>query len=64
VLGSILGTRIDMQQVFELHAAGKTEIVYERRRLEDMSGLWGDPVHAADLEQFESEFLDPGQRAV
>ena len=37
VLGSIVGTRIDLQEVFELHAAGKTEIVYERRRLEDVN---------------------------
>jgi alcohol dehydrogenase, propanol-preferring len=37
VLGSIVGTRIDLQEVFELHAAGKTEIVHERRRLEDVN---------------------------
>jgi propanol-preferring alcohol dehydrogenase len=36
VLGSIVGTRIDLQEVFELHAAGKTEVVYERRQLEDV----------------------------
>jgi len=37
VLGSIVGTRIDLREVFELHAAGKTEVVYERRRLEDVN---------------------------
>lgn len=37
MLGSIVGTRIDLQEVFELHAAGKTEISYERRRLEDVN---------------------------
>jgi alcohol dehydrogenase, propanol-preferring len=37
VLGSIVGTRTDLQEVFELHAAGKTEVVYERRQLEDVN---------------------------
>jgi propanol-preferring alcohol dehydrogenase len=37
VLGSIVGTRIDLQEVFELHASGKTEVVYERRQLEDVN---------------------------
>jgi alcohol dehydrogenase, propanol-preferring len=37
VLGSIVGTRIDLQETFELHAAGKTEVVCERRRLEDVN---------------------------
>jgi propanol-preferring alcohol dehydrogenase len=37
VLGSIVGTRTDLQEVFELHAAGKTEVVYERRRLADVN---------------------------
>jgi alcohol dehydrogenase, propanol-preferring len=29
--------QIVLQGVFELHAAGKTEIIYERRRLEDVN---------------------------
>ena len=37
VLGSIVGTRMDLQEVFELHAAGKTHVVYERRQLEDVN---------------------------
>jgi propanol-preferring alcohol dehydrogenase len=37
VLGSIVGTRTDLQEVFELHAAGKTEVIYERRQLEDVN---------------------------
>jgi propanol-preferring alcohol dehydrogenase len=37
VLGSIVGTRVDLQEVFELHAAGKTEVIYERRRLDDVN---------------------------
>lgn len=37
LLGSIVGTRIDMQEVFELHPAGKTDVVYERRQLGDVN---------------------------
>ena len=37
VLGSTAGTRIDLQEVFELNAAGNTEVVYERRKLEDVN---------------------------
>jgi alcohol dehydrogenase, propanol-preferring len=37
VLGSIVGTRIDLQELFELHAAGKTEVVYERRQPEQVN---------------------------
>jgi propanol-preferring alcohol dehydrogenase len=37
VLGSIVGTRTDLREVFELHAAGKTEIVYERRKLAEVN---------------------------
>ena len=37
VLGSIVGARIYLAEVFELHAAGKTHVVYERRQLEDVN---------------------------
>lgn len=37
VLGSIVGTRTDLQEVFELHSAGKIEVVYERRHLENVN---------------------------
>ena len=37
VVGSIVGTRIDLQEVFELHAAGKTSVRYEVRRLDDVN---------------------------
>src|SRR5689334_7028708 len=42
VLGSIVGTRTDLQEVFELHAAGKTHVVYERRQLEDGNSAMHD----------------------
>lgn len=37
IVGSIVGTRIDLAEVFELHAAGKTHVTYEKRKLEDVN---------------------------
>jgi propanol-preferring alcohol dehydrogenase len=33
VLGSIVGTRADLDDVFALHAAGRTRVIYETRPL-------------------------------
>jgi len=35
VVGSIVGTRLDLREVFELHAAGKTRVVREERSLDE-----------------------------
>lgn len=37
VIGSIVGTREDLREVFALHAAGRTEVVTETRDLADIS---------------------------
>jgi propanol-preferring alcohol dehydrogenase len=37
VIGSIVGTRLDLAEVFELHAAGRTRVVAESRRLDDVN---------------------------
>ena len=37
VVGSIVGTRYDLREVFELHAAGHTKVIAETRRLEDVN---------------------------
>ena len=37
VIGSIVGTRRDLAEVFELHAAGRTRVVYEPRQLADVN---------------------------
>jgi len=37
IVGSIVGTRVDLKEVFELHAAGKTHVTVEERRLEDVN---------------------------
>lgn len=33
VIGSIVGTRQDLAEVFQLHAAGRTRVIYETRPL-------------------------------
>jgi len=36
VVGSIVGTRLDLREVFELHTGGKTRVIREERPLEDV----------------------------
>jgi propanol-preferring alcohol dehydrogenase len=37
VIGSLVGTREDLAEVFELHAAGRTQVILETRELEDVN---------------------------
>src|SRR5947209_9609565 len=37
IVGSIVGTRVDLAEVFELHADGKTQVIYEKRHLEEVN---------------------------
>ena len=37
VVGSLVGTRVDLAETFELHADGRTHIVRESRKLEDVN---------------------------
>jgi alcohol dehydrogenase, propanol-preferring len=37
VVGSIVGTRIDLAETFELHASGRTQVVHETRSLEQVN---------------------------
>jgi propanol-preferring alcohol dehydrogenase len=37
VKGSIVGTRVDLREVFELHAAGKTKVILEERSLDEVN---------------------------
>jgi alcohol dehydrogenase, propanol-preferring len=48
VVGSIVGTRLDLREVFELHAAGKTRVIREERPLEDIERAMED-VLAGDV---------------
>jgi alcohol dehydrogenase, propanol-preferring len=47
VIGSIVGTRLDLAEVFELHAAGRTRVVFETRHLEDVNDAFGEVLHGA-----------------
>ncbi|MGP3916000.1 zinc-dependent alcohol dehydrogenase [Nonomuraea sp. 10N515B] len=37
VIGSIVGTRADLAEVFTLHAQGRTKVIYETRKIEDIN---------------------------
>ncbi len=49
VIGSLVGTRVDLEETFELHAAGRTRIVRETRQLEQVNQS------ISDVEQGEVE---------
>ena len=42
VIGSIVGTRADLAEVFRLHVAGRTEVLFEARPLEDINAAIED----------------------
>ena len=42
VVGSIVGTRVELREVFELHAAGKTRVIRETRSLGDVNEAMAD----------------------
>jgi propanol-preferring alcohol dehydrogenase len=49
VVGSFVGTRVDLAETFELHAAGRTKVVRESRRLEQVNEAI-DEVEKAQVE--------------
>jgi propanol-preferring alcohol dehydrogenase len=42
IIGSIVGTRADLADVFALHAAGRTHVIAEERRLEDINAAFDE----------------------
>ncbi|WP_432837546.1 zinc-dependent alcohol dehydrogenase [Dactylosporangium sp. CA-092794] len=42
VIGSIVGTRQDLVEVFALHAAGRTRVIAETRKLDDVNACFED----------------------
>ena len=46
IIGSIVGTRLDLAEVFELHRAGRTRVVSEVRSLDDVNSAIDDVLHA------------------
>jgi propanol-preferring alcohol dehydrogenase len=47
VTGSIVGTRVDLAETFELHADGRTKVVTETRKLEDVNECFDDVLAGA-----------------
>jgi propanol-preferring alcohol dehydrogenase len=47
VTGSIVGTRVDLAETFELHADGRTTVIRESRRLEDVNDSFHEVEHGA-----------------
>jgi alcohol dehydrogenase, propanol-preferring len=45
VVGSIVGTRVDLREVFELHAAGRTRVITEVRPLDSVNESIDDVEH-------------------
>lgn len=45
VIGSIVGTRQDLAEVFRLHAAGRTRVVYETRPLSSVNACIDEVLH-------------------
>ncbi len=42
IIGSIVGTRMDLREVFELHTAGKTRVIREVRSLDQVNEAIAD----------------------
>jgi propanol-preferring alcohol dehydrogenase len=42
IVGSIVGTRADLREVFELHGAGRTHVIRETRPLADVNEAIAD----------------------
>jgi propanol-preferring alcohol dehydrogenase len=42
VIGSIVGTREDLAEVFRLHALGRTRVIAEARKLDDVNSAIDD----------------------
>jgi propanol-preferring alcohol dehydrogenase len=37
IAGSVVGTRVDLAETFELQALGMTKVIYEKRKLEQVN---------------------------
>src|ERR1700730_4639620 len=46
IVGSIVRTPLDLAEVYQLHAAGRTEVIYETRRLEQVNEAMEEVEHA------------------
>jgi propanol-preferring alcohol dehydrogenase len=48
IQGSIVGTRLDLQEVFELHRDGKTRVLYDKIALHDVNTAFDDILKGAN----------------
>ena len=62
VLGSIVGTRTDLAEVFRLHALGRTRVVRETRNLDDVNECFAVGWGVESTEDLESQFADARAR--
>jgi propanol-preferring alcohol dehydrogenase len=46
IVGSIVGTPLDLAEVYQLHSAGRTKVIYETRRLEQVNEAMEEVEHA------------------
>jgi propanol-preferring alcohol dehydrogenase len=56
VIGSIVGTREDLAEVFRLHALGRTRVVAEPRKLEDVNAAIDDVLNGRTRARLVFEF--------
>ncbi|MGD9960128.1 alcohol dehydrogenase AdhP [Nocardioides sp.] len=56
VIGSIVGTRQDLAEVFALHAAGRTRVVAETRKLDEVNTSIDDVLQGATTARIVFEF--------
>lgn len=53
IIGSIVGTKVDLAETFELHAMGKTKVLYEKRKLEEVNECF----HAVEKAQVKARLV-------
>ncbi|GAB4009892.1 alcohol dehydrogenase AdhP [Nocardioides ultimimeridianus] len=56
VIGSIVGTREDLAEVFRLHALGRTTVIAEPRRLDDANEAIDEVLHGSTTARLVFEF--------
>lgn len=42
IIGSIVGTRADLSEVFALHAARRTRVIYQERQLSEVNASFDE----------------------
>jgi alcohol dehydrogenase, propanol-preferring len=63
IIGSIVGTRQDLAEVFELHAAGKTRVIAETRSLDDVNAAITEVLSGKIPARLVSDFATVPARA-